>query len=100
MKIFKLSLVLGVALLYNSHFVWAEEPPGEPQAEIGQQSGEAYSGRRHPGPPPEAYAACAGKSPGAAASFTNRRGETRNGICQADEKGNLVVRRDRSPGQQ
>lgn len=35
-----------------------------------------------PGPPPEAVAACKGKTEGAQASFTARGGETVRGACQ------------------
>ena len=34
------------------------------------------------GPPPEAIAACAGKTQGASVTFTGRRGETFNGVCR------------------
>ena len=91
MKLFKLPVVLGVALFCASHFILAQEPQSGPDAGAAQQSGG-----RHHGPPPEAYTACEGKTEGTAASFTNHRGETINGICQPDHSGKLVVRRDRS----
>jgi hypothetical protein len=34
------------------------------------------------GPPPEAIAACVGKSEGTSVSFTGRHGETFNGVCR------------------
>lgn len=37
---------------------------------------------RPPGPPPEAVAACSGKSAGTQVSFTGRRGETVSGTCE------------------
>jgi len=39
-------------------------------------------GGRPPGPPPEAVAACKGKSEGVQVSFANRGGETVSGVCQ------------------
>ena len=38
-------------------------------------------GKRHPGPPPEAVAACKGKAVGTQASFTDRGGRTVSGAC-------------------
>ena len=35
-----------------------------------------------PGPPPEAIAACQGKSEGTSVSFVDRGGQTRTGTCQ------------------
>jgi heavy metal sensor kinase len=49
-------------------------------------------GRR--GPPPEAYRACAGKSAGNVAQFTDSRGETVMGTCEKEENGVLVLRPD------
>jgi hypothetical protein len=40
-----------------------------------------HGGRHHPGPPPEAIAACQGKAVGAQASFTDRGGRTISGPC-------------------
>ncbi len=96
MKLFKLPVVLGVALFCTSHFILAQEPQSEPQSVPDAGAGQ-QSGGRHHGPPPEAYTACEGKAEGTAASFINHRGETVNGVCQADRSGRLVVRRDRSP---
>jgi len=90
MKILKLPLALSIALMCGSHLIWAQVPPDAqagPENISGQQGGEP-----HHRPPPEAYAACEGKAAGVAASFANQRGETINGICQADRSGNLVVR--------
>jgi len=50
----------------------------------------------HRGPPPEAYAACAGKAVGGKAQFVNPRGETVAGTCD-QEGGTLVLRPDRPP---
>jgi hypothetical protein len=47
----------------------------------------------HRGPPPEAFKACEGKSPGAPAEFVNPRGETVKGKCE-DKDGKLVLRPD------
>jgi hypothetical protein len=38
------------------------------------------------GPPPEAIAACSGKTAGAAVTFTGRNGKTFSGTCQQDGK--------------
>ncbi len=50
-------------------------------------------GRRN-GPPPEAYAACEGKSAGDSAQFVSPRGETVTGTCEL-EGDRLVLRPDR-----
>ncbi len=47
---------------------------------------------RRQGPPPEAYAACEGKSAGDSSQLTTPRGETLNGTCEADREGKLVLR--------
>ncbi len=84
----KLFAVAAIALACASNLTWAEEAPAAP-ADSGQQAG-----RQHHTPPPEAYAACDGKAAGAAASFTNHRGEAVDGVCQPDPSGKLVVRRN------
>lgn len=53
---------------------------------------ERSRGRRH-SPPPEAYAACEGKSAGDTAQFSGRHGETVTGTCQ-QEGDRLVLRPD------
>jgi hypothetical protein len=50
----------------------------------------------HPGPPPEAYKACEGKTAGGIAQFTSPRGETITGTCMVAD-GRLVLRPDRAP---
>ncbi len=45
--------------------------------------GPGGPGGRPPGPPPEAVAACKGKSEGAEVSFTGRNGETMTGTCRS-----------------
>ena len=53
--------------------------------------------RGHRGAPPEAYAACVGKTLGGKTQFVSPRGDTVNGTCEnAGEV--LVLRPDRSPG--
>ena len=47
---------------------------------------------RRRSPPPEAYKVCEEKSAGSPAQFVNQRGETVQGICEA-EGGKLVLRR-------
>ena len=66
-----------------------ESPPSLPAAEAGAPSRQ--------GPPPEAFAACVGKSAGATAQFTNRRGEVVTGTCE-ERDGKLVLRPDRPKG--
>jgi hypothetical protein len=39
-------------------------------------------GGRPPGPPPEAIAACQGKTEGTQVSFVTRRADTLTGVCQ------------------
>jgi len=60
---------------------------------------DAYSqetGRRHHGPPPEAYTACDGKNAGDTAEFVSPHGDTVTGIC-VQEGDRLVLRTDRPP---
>ena len=54
------------------------------------------SGRRHHGPPPEAYAACEDKSEGDPAEFDSPRGDTVTGTCVQDGD-RLVLRPDNPP---
>ena len=53
-------------------------------------------GRRHQGPPPEAYTACEGKSEGDTAEFESPRGDTVTGTCEM-EGDRLVLRPDNPP---
>jgi hypothetical protein len=55
------------------------------------------SGRRHHGPPPEAYTACEGKSVGDTAEFESPHGDTLTGKCEEDGD-RLVLRPDNPPG--
>ena len=52
--------------------------------------------RKRPGPPPEAYTACEGKSAGDAAEFQSPRGDTVTGTCE-QEGDRLVLRPDNPP---
>jgi hypothetical protein len=54
-------------------------------------SGASAPGGRPPGPPPEAVAACNGKTAGTTVSFTGRNGETLTGVC-AMVDGKLAAR--------
>jgi hypothetical protein len=57
------------------------------------------TGRRHHGPPPEAYTACEGKSAGDTAEFTSPHGDTVTGICECEQYSKrLVLRPDNPPG--
>ena len=53
-------------------------------------------GRRHQGPPPEAFTACEGKSAGDTAEFVSPRGDTVTGTCE-EQGGKLVLRPDNPP---
>ena len=53
-------------------------------------------GRRHQGPPPEAYTACEGKSEGDTAEFVSPRGDTVTGTCEM-ERDRLVLRPENPP---
>lgn len=53
-------------------------------------------GRRHQGPPPEAYTACEGKSEGDTAEFESPRGDTVTGTCEM-EGDRLGLRPDNPP---
>lgn len=55
------------------------------------------AGRRHQGPPPEAYTACTDKSAGDAAEFESPRGDKVTGTCVQDGD-RLVLRPDNPPG--
>lgn len=59
-------------------------------------SGPEGRGERR-GPPPEAVAACQGKSEGATVEFTGRGGETISGTCRQFQ-GQLAAMPDRPPG--
>jgi len=52
---------------------------GPPDGAGGSQGGSTH---RPSGPPPEAYAACTGKSAGVSVSFTLRDGRTVQGVCE------------------
>ena len=56
-------------------------------------------GRRHQGPPPEAYTACEGKSEGDTAEFVSPHGDTVTGTCE-EEGDRLVLRPDNPPPRQ
>jgi len=61
-----LPLLIVLATLAGTAFAADDKPPtGQP-----------------PGPPPEAVAACKGKTEGTSVSFTGHRGETMTGVCQ------------------
>ena len=51
---------------------------------------------RPKGPPPEAFAACEGKSAGDSVEFTGRRGETLKATCQ-EKDGTLVAEPENAP---
>jgi len=63
---------------------------------FGNDSSPQETGRRHHGPPPEAYTACEGKNVGDVAEFVNPHGDTVTGTCE--QQGNrLVLRPDNPP---
>jgi hypothetical protein len=63
---------------------------------LGNEALAQQQGRRHQGPPPEAYTACEGKSEGDTAEFESPRGETVTGTCEM-EGDRLVLRPDNPP---
>ncbi len=63
---------------------------------FGKDTSSEKSGRRHHGPPPEAYTACEGKSAGDTAEFVSPHGDTVTGICEQDGD-RLVLRPDHPP---
>jgi hypothetical protein len=63
---------------------------------FGNDSSPQKSGRRHHGPPPEAYTACEGKNAGDTAEFISPRGDTVTGIW-VQESDRLVLRPDKPP---
>jgi hypothetical protein len=56
-------------------------------------------GGRHPGPPPEAIAACKGKAVGTQASFVDRGGRSVSGACTQMGDVLAVPPPRRSPGE-
>ena len=60
---------------------------------FGNDASSQEHGRRHHGPPPEAYTACEGKNAGDTAQFVSPRGETVTGTCE-QEGDRLVLRPD------
>lgn len=63
---------------------------------FGNEAWSQQQGRRHQGPPPEAYTACEEKSEGDAAEFVSPRGDTVTGTCEM-EGDRLVLRPDNPP---
>ena len=61
---------------------------------FGSDTSSQETGRRHNGPPPEAYTACEGKNAGDKAEFVSPHGDTVTGIC-VQEGDQLVLRPDR-----
>jgi len=64
---------------------------------VGNEVFAQETGRRHQGPPPEAYTACEGKSVGDTAEFVSPHGDTVTGTCE-QEGDRLVLRPDNPPG--
>ena len=71
-----LLLALPLAALAQAHADNGNGPPSD-------------QGGHHRGPPPEAIAACQGKTIGTQASFTDRAGHTLSGPCT--QMGNVVA---------
>ena len=64
---------------------------------FGDDAFSQETGRRHHGPPPEAYSACEDKNAGDTAEFVSPHGDTVTGTCE--QKGDrLVLRPDNPPG--
>lgn len=62
----------------------------------GKEAFAQEPGRRHHGPPPEAYTVCEDKSEGEAAEFVTPHGDTVTGTCEL-ENDQLVLRPDNPP---
>ncbi len=73
----------------------AADQQGVSSGQMPTEQAESSTSQRR-GPPPEAYSACEGKSAGATAELTTRRGETLTGTCEEDRDGKLVLRPERS----
>jgi len=73
--------LLGILIAFNS---------------FDNESFAQQQGRRHQGPPPEAYTACEGKSEGDTAEFESPRGDTVTGTCEMEGE-RLVLRPDNPP---
>jgi len=63
---------------------------------FGDDTPSQKPGRRHQGPPPEAYTACEGKSAGDKAEFVSPHGDTVTGTCE-QQGDRLVLRPDNPP---
>ena len=63
---------------------------------FGNEAMARDKGRRHQGPPPEAYTACEGKAVGDKAEFESPRGDTVSGTCVQDGE-RLVLHPDHHP---
>ena len=63
---------------------------------FGSDASSQETGRRHHGPPPEAYTACNGKNAGDTAECVNPHGDTVTGTCE-QEGDRLVLRSDNPP---
>ena len=77
---------LSVTLISLAMAAQAADPPAPPASGV------------PPSPPPEAIAACKGKTEGATVSFTGRGGETLTGTCKTTN-GVLAARPTGGPGQ-
>jgi hypothetical protein len=72
----KLMIRIMMILLLLSSGVWAEQTEG---------TNSPTKPQEHMKPPPEAIAACKGKSEGTAVQFTTPRGDTLKGVCRKFE---------------
>jgi len=63
---------------------------------FGSDTERGRPGGRHQGPPPEAYAACEGKSAGDTAQFESPRGDIITGTC-VQQGDRMVLRPDNPP---
>ncbi|MCK5782987.1 MAG: hypothetical protein KAH06_00950 [Desulfobacterales bacterium] len=65
---------------------------------FGKDASSQENGRRHQGPPPEAYCACEGKNVGDMAESVSPCGDTVTGTCELERDGDrLVLRPDNPP---
>ena len=64
---------------------------------FGSDSSSQENGRRHQGPPPEAYSACEGKNAGDTAEFVSPHGDTVTGTCELERDSDRFILRPDNP---
>jgi hypothetical protein len=72
---------IGISMNMIKHWLLWSTLAGAALTASAQNGGPPADGKP-PAPPPEAVAACKGKTEGTKVQFTGRRGETVNGVCK------------------